>query len=91
MITEEKKRLSDIEAISETLGLGEIVQNPHLEMWLCQEGCPQVDAEWKEQLELSSDKQYKPSDLKRYEEKLKQATFNYNGVEYDCSSVARGL
>jgi hypothetical protein len=34
-----------------------------------------------QQLELRSELKDKPSDLKRYEEKLKQATFNYNRAE----------
>ena len=34
-----------------------------------------------EQLELRSELKDKPSDLKRYEEKLREATFNYNRAE----------
>jgi hypothetical protein len=41
----------------------------------------QIEAEWQEQLELREELKDKPSDLKRYEEKLKQATFNYNRAE----------
>ena len=37
--------------------------------------------EWKEQLELRSELKDKPSELKPYEEKLRQATFNYNRAE----------
>ena len=37
--------------------------------------------EWQEQLELRSELKDKPNDLKRYEEKLRQATFNYNRAE----------
>jgi len=44
-----------------------------LQTWLC-------DDEYA-QLELRSELKYKPSDLKRYEVKLKQATFNYNRAE----------
>ena len=46
-----------------------------------QEEYEQLDYEWQEQLELRSELKDKPSDLKRYEEKLKQATFNYNRAE----------
>ena len=35
----------------------------------------------KEQLELREELKDKPSDLKRYEEKLREATFNYNRAE----------
>ena len=37
--------------------------------------------EWQEQLELRDELKDKPSDLKRYEEKLREATFNYNRAE----------
>ncbi|MGB0584120.1 MAG: hypothetical protein ACPGMT_03535, partial [Candidatus Puniceispirillaceae bacterium] len=36
---------------------------------------------WQQQLELRSELKDKPSDLKQYEEKLKQATFHYNRAE----------
>jgi hypothetical protein len=35
-------------------------------------------AKWQERLELRNELKDKPSDLKRYEEKVKQATFFYN-------------
>jgi hypothetical protein len=41
----------------------------------------QLEYEWQEQLELRSELKDKPSDLNLYEEKLKQATFNYNRAE----------
>ena len=41
-----------------------------------------------EQIELRSELKIKPSALKRYEEKLKQATFNYNRAE-DYSSKGK--
>lgn len=41
----------------------------------------QLEYEWQEQLELRSELKDKPSDLKRYEEKLRQANFNYNRAE----------
>ena len=41
----------------------------------------QLEYEWQEQLELRNELKDKPSDLKRYEEKLKQTTFNYNRAE----------
>ena len=41
----------------------------------------QVDIEWQEQLELREELKDKPDDLKRYEEKLKQATFYCNRAE----------
>ena len=60
---------------------GENVQNSQLQTWLSKEEYEQLECEWQEQLELRRELKDKPSDLKRYEEKLKQATFNYNRAE----------
>jgi hypothetical protein len=57
------------------------VQKRQLKTWLSEEEYEQLEYEWKEQLELRSELKDKPIDLKRYEEKLKQATFNYNRAE----------
>ena len=57
------------------------MQNRQLQTWLTEEEYEQLEHEWQEQLELRSELKDKPSDLKRYEEKLKQATFNYNRAE----------
>ena len=78
---EETKRLSKLEEIADKLKRGENVQNRQLQTWLSEEEYEQLEYEWKEQLELRSELKDKPSDLKRYEEKLKQATFNYNRAE----------
>ena len=81
LVTEETKRLSKLEAIADKLKRGENVQNRQLQTWLSEEEYEQLEYEWQEQLELRSELKDKPSDLKRYEEKLKQATFNYNRAE----------
>ena len=78
---EEAKRLDKLEVIAEKLRRGENVQNRQLQTWLSEEEYEQLDYEWQEQLELRSELKDKPSDLKRYEEKVKQATFNYNRAE----------
>ena len=78
---EEAKRLTKLEAIAEKLKRGENVQNRQLKTWLSEEEYEQLEYEWKEQLELRNELKDKPSDLKRYDEKLKQATFNYNRAE----------
>ena len=51
------------------------MQNRQLQTWLSEEEYEQLDYEWQEQLELRSELKDKPSDLKRYEEKLREATF----------------
>ena len=78
---EETKRLSKLEAIADKLKRGENVQNRQLQKWLSEEEYAQLEHEWQEQLELREELKDKPSDLKRYEEKLKQATFNFNRAE----------
>ncbi|MDB0000804.1 hypothetical protein N9E53_06965 [Amylibacter sp.] len=81
LTAEETKRLAKLEAIAEKLKRGENVQNRQLQTWLSEDEYAQIEAEWQEQLELREELKEKPSDLKRYEEKLKQATFNYNRAE----------
>ena len=81
LTTEETKRLRKLEGIADKLKRGENVQNRQLQTWLSEEEYEQIEYEWQEQLELRNELKDKPSELKRYEEKLKQATFNYNRAE----------
>ena len=81
LTAEETKRLNKLESIADKLKRGENVQNRQLKTWLSEEEYEQLEYEWQEQLELRNELKDKPSDLKRYEEKLKQATFNYNRAE----------
>jgi len=81
LTVEETKRLAKLETIADKLKRGENVQNRQLQTWLNEEEYKQFECEWKEQLEMRSELKDKPSDLKRYEEKLKKATFNYNRAE----------
>ena len=81
LTTGETKRLSKLESIADKLKRRENVQNRQLQTWLSEEEYEQLEYEWREQLELRNELKDKPSDLKRYEEKLKQATFNYNRAE----------
>ena len=71
LTAEEDKRLSKLENIADKLKCGENVQNRQLQKWLSEEEYEQLGYEWQEQLELRSELKDKPSDLKRYEEKLK--------------------
>ena len=81
LTVEEAKRLAKLEAISEKLKRGENVQNRQLQKWLCDEEYAQLEYEWQEQIELREELKDKPSGLKRYEDKLREATFNYNRAE----------
>ena len=78
---EETKRIAKLESIAERLRRGENVQNRQLQTWLSDDEYAQIEAEWQEQLELRRELKDKPSDLIRYEEKLREATFNYNRAE----------
>ena len=78
---EEQTKLDKLEAIAEKFKRGDNIQNRQLQTWLSDDEYAQIDAEWQEQLELREELKDKPSDLQRYEEKLKQATFNYNRAE----------
>ena len=81
LTSDETKRLNKLEAISEKLKRRENVQNRQLQTWLSDEEYEQIEYEWKEQLELRVELKDKPNELKRYEEKLREATFNYNRAE----------
>ena len=81
LTSEEAKRLAKLESIADKLKRGENVQNRQLQTWLSEEEYEQLEYEWQEQLELRKELKDKPSDLKRYEEKLREATFNYNRAE----------
>jgi len=81
LTAEETKRLHKLEGIANKLKRGENVQNRQLQTWLSEDEYEQLEHEWQEQLELRDELKDKPSELKRYEEKLKQATFNYNLAE----------
>ena len=81
LTAEEAKRLNKLEGIADKLRRGENAQNRQLQTWLNEDEYTQFEYGWQEQLELRSELKHKPSELKRYEEKLKQATFNYNRAE----------
>ena len=88
LTAEETKRLNKLEEIAGKLKRDENVQNRQLKTWLNEEEYEQLEYQWQEQLEIREELKDKPTDLKRYEEKLKQATFNYNRAE-DYSSKGR--
>ena len=75
---EEERRLSKLEAIADKLKRRENVQNRQIQTWLSEDECAQVDIEWQEQLELREELKDKPSELKRYEDKLKEAIMMRN-------------
>jgi hypothetical protein len=54
------------------------VQNRHLQTWISEDKYAQVDIEWQEQLELREELKDNPDELKRYEDKLKEAIMMRN-------------
>ena len=75
---DETIRLAKLEGLVEKLRRRENVQNRQLQTWLSQDEYAQVDIEWQEQLELREELKDKPSELKRYEDKLKEAIMMRN-------------
>ena len=75
---EEQRRLSKLEAIADRLKRGENVQNRQLQTWLSEDEYAQIDIEWQEQLELREELKDKLDELKRYEDKLKEANLVRN-------------
>ena len=78
LTAEEERRLSKLEGIAENLKRGENVQNRQLQTWLSEDEYAQVDIEWQEQLKIREDLKDKPDELKRYEDKLKEAIMMRN-------------
>ena len=78
LTAEEAKRLAKLEALADKLKRGENVQNRQLQTWLLEDEYAQVDIEWQEQLELREELKDKPGELKRYEDKLKEAIMMRN-------------
>ena len=81
LTSEEEKRLAKLEAIAEKLRHGENVQNRQLQTWLSEDEYAQFKLEWQEQLELREELKDKPNELKRYEQKLREANFYYIRAE----------
>ena len=81
LTAEETKRLRKLEGIADKLKRGENVQNRQLQTWLSDDDYAQIEAEWQEQLSLREELKEKPEELKRYEKKLRDATFQYNRAE----------
>jgi len=71
---EETTKLVKLEAIAAKLKRGENVQNRQQQTWLSDDEYAQIEMEWQEQLELRVELKDKPSELRRYEEKLRQVS-----------------
>ena len=74
----ESKRLAKLETIVDKLKRGENVQNRQLQTWLSVDEYEQIAAEWDTQKLFREELKDKPSELKRYEDKLKEAIMMRN-------------
>ena len=78
LTAEESNRLSKLEAIADKLKRGENVQNRQLQTWLSDDEYKQIASEWDTQKLFREELKDKPDELKRYEDKLKEAIMMRN-------------
>ena len=74
----EQNRLAKLNGILDKLIRGENVQNRQLQTWLSDDEYEQIAAEWDTQKHFREELKDKPSELKRYEDKLKEAIMMLN-------------
>ena len=78
LTSEETKHLSKLEAIASRLKRGENVQNRQLQTQLNEGEYEQIAAEWDTQKLFREELKNKPYELKRYDDKLKEAIMMRN-------------
>jgi hypothetical protein len=78
LTAEEAKRLAKLESIAAKLKRGGNVQNRQLKTWLSEDEYAQIEAEWYTQKLFREELKDKPDELKRYEDKLKEAIMMRN-------------
>jgi len=78
LTAEEAKRLVKLDAIADKLRRGKNVQNRQLQTWLNTDEYEQIAAEWDTQKLFREELKDKPDELKRYEDKLKEAIMMRN-------------
>jgi len=75
---DEITKLAKLEGIAEKLKRGENVQNRQLQTWLSEDEYAQMTSEWDTQKLFREERKDKPGELKRYEDKLKEAIMMRN-------------
>ena len=70
---EQAQRLAKLEAIAVKLKRGKNVPNRQLQTWLSDDEYEQIASEWDTQKLFREELKDKPAELKRYEDKLKEA------------------
>ena len=78
LTADEQRRLSKLEAIVSKLKRGENAQNRQLQTWLSPDEYEQIAADWDTQKHFREELKDKPSELKRYDDKLKEAIMMRN-------------
>ena len=77
----EQNRLAKLNAMLDELRRGENVQNRRLGTWLTEEEYESFESDVESQQQTRGELNDKPDELKRYEDKLKKAIFNYSRAE----------
>ena len=77
----EQKRLGKLKGILDQLTRGKNVQNRQLQTWLTEDEYESFEGEWDSQKLIREELKDKPKELFLYEDKLKQAIFNYSRAE----------
>ena len=77
----EQNRLAKLNAMLDELRRGVNVQNRRLATWLTEAEYEGFESEWESQLQFREELNDKPDELKRYEDKLKKAIFNFSRAE----------
>ena len=74
----EKNRLAKLNLMPDELKRGKNVQNRGLATWLTEEEYESFESDWESQQQIREELQDKPSELQRYEDKLKEAIMMRN-------------
>ena len=77
----EQNRLAKLNAVLDELRRGENVQNRRLVTWLTEDEYENFAIDWESQQQIREELKDKPDELRRYENKLHQATFIDNKAE----------
>ena len=73
--------MAKLNAMLDELRRGENVQNRRLATWLTEVEYEGLESDWESQLQIRDELNDKPDELKRYEDKLRKAIFNYSRAE----------
>ena len=81
LTTEEDKRRTKLQMIADKYRRRDNVQNRRLATWLTEAEYEGFESDWESQQQIREELNDKPDELKRYEDKLKKAIFNYSRAE----------